>query len=62
MKAFEEWNRREHKDDLEMYGARPARDKERLKSWRAALEFVKSRIFEHEDALDVIEQELEGEK
>lgn len=27
--------------------------------WREALEFVKSEIFEHREALDVIEEELE---
>jgi len=52
MKAFKKWNKNNPtKYALEECG--------RKDGWKAALEMVKREIFEHRDALDVIEEELE---
>ena len=55
MKEFEKWD-----DSLPTFEKR-YQSLERKKGWRAALEMVKREIFEHKEALDVIEEELEDE-
>lgn len=53
MKKFEKWFKK-HKP----YDTYSCMDMAK-KAWEAALEMVKSEIFEHRDVLDVIEEELE---
>lgn len=52
MKEFEKW----WDENEDHYNAIRGATKD---GWRAALEMVKSEIFEHREALDVIEEELE---
>ncbi|MHA1146502.1 MAG: hypothetical protein ACTSRW_17320 [Candidatus Helarchaeota archaeon] len=67
MKAFEKWNRAEHKKDLQMYGAQLNHSKERQKGWKAALELVNSKLWLTSgqvvnEVKTWIKEELEDEK
>lgn len=54
MKAFEKWHNRE----IRPYIHNPD-DKQMTKAgWKAALEWVLSEIHEHQEPMDVIEEEL----
>ena len=59
MKEFEKWQKTRGVKTIGFLDGNSAYRAGEREGWEAALEMVKREIFEHRDALDVIEEELE---